>query len=287
MLLGLLCLLVLCAAWLVLRGRARAEGGAPSPAVLAWQSPRSGREVAGGALVVLASCLPLLLLAPWAQGSAGFFRGDSASHAKVALELARHGVPHGWLESYLGGFPFGHHYPPLGWLLLAAAIRLGLSASAAVNGLGFVATLAAPIALYAACVRSHARPSHAACAGAFLALVSPYNPFVGGYEVFFMTGLVSQVVALPLCISLAAAAARGARAEAALLGALSMSAHPQLAGACVVLMVLVALVDGARGRRAAVACAIGASALVWVAPGLQLASNRVRHHETGLVVSRR
>jgi hypothetical protein len=259
-LLGLLCLLILCATWLVLRGAA----GEPRGSV-AWHAPRGRHEIAAGALLVLVSSLPLLFVAPWTHGSAHFFPADAASHAKVALEIAREGLPHGWLESYLGGFPFGHHYPPLGWLLLALGMRAGLAAGTAVNSLGFIATLAAPMALYAACVRAGARPIHAACAGCMLSLVSPYNPFVGGFEVYFTIGLLSQAVALPLCIGFAAAVARGARAEAALLGALSMSAHPQLCSACIVLIGIVASLDGARGRRGAVACALGASVLAGAA----------------------
>ncbi len=256
MLLGLLCLFILCATLVVLRG-----GSTSQPAAPAWRVPRSRGEVVGGALLVLASCLPLFFLAPSSRATADVFAGDTASHAKSALEIARHGLPHGWLSSYLGGFPFGHHYPSLGWLLLAVGVLVGLSPGTAVNGLGFAATLAAPLAMYAACVRAGARPLHAACAGCLLSLVSPYNPFIGGHEVFFGVGLLSQAVALPLCISCAAATARGARAEATILAALAMSAHPQLCGASFVLIGLSAVLDGARGRRSAVACALG-SALI-------------------------
>ena len=260
MLFGLLCLMVLGAAWWVLRsGRGEAAG------VSAWRCPRRRYEVAAGAALVLLSNVSLLLLAPWARGANVYLPADATSHAKVAAEIAAHGLGHGWLESYLGGFPLGHHYPALGWLLLALGMRAGLGAASAVNSLGFVATLAAPLALYAALARAGARPLHAACGGCFLALVCPYNPFIGGFEVYFMTGLVSQVVALPLCITFAAAAARGARAEATLFGALAMSAHPQVSGACVVLVALAALIDGARGRRAAVACSIGGAVIAGAA----------------------
>ena len=256
MLFGLLCLLILCATLLVLRKRTSVSGAAP-----AWQAPRSRPETAAALLLLLASCYPILRLGPWSEPHVSVLLGDAASHARVGGEVARYGLPHGWLESYLGGFPFGHHYPPLGWLLLAGGMKLGLSPGLAVNGLGLLATLAAPWAVYAACARAGARPLIAACAGSLLALVSPYNPFVGGFEVYFSTGLLSQALALPLCISSAAAIARGARAEATIFAALSMSAHPQLSAACFVLVALVALVDGARGRRASVACALGAALL--------------------------
>jgi hypothetical protein len=259
-LLGLLCLFVLCATLLVLRG-----GSSAPPGAAAWRVPPSRRELVGGALLVLASCLPLFLLAPYSRATADVFAGDSASHAKVALEIARYGLPHGWLDSYLGGFPFGHHYPPLGWLLLASGLSLGLSPGVAINGLGLLATLATPLSMYTACVRAGARPLHAACAGCLLSLVSPYNPFIGGHEVFFSVGLLSQAVALPLCISCAAAAARGARGEATIVAALAMSAHPQLGVATFVLIGGVAVLDGARGRRGAVACALGSAVLTGAA----------------------
>jgi len=257
---GLLCLMILSAAWWVER-RGRGEPVAAS----AWRCPRRRFGVAAGAALVLLSNASLLLLAPWARGANAFLPADATSHAKVAAEIAAHGLGHGWLESYLGGFPLGHHYPPLGWLLLALGMRAGLGAASAVNSLGFVATLAAPLTLYAALTRAGARSLHAACGGCFLALVCPYNPFVGGFEVYFMTGLVSQVLALPLCIAFAAAAARGARGEATLFGALAMSAHPQVAGACVVLVAVAALIDGARGRRAAVACSLGGALIAGAA----------------------
>src|SRR3954470_6969615 len=159
----------------------RSPGG-QSAEVSAWQKPLDRFHVALGAVAVLLGNLPLLLLAPWRRGADTFFPADAASHAKVALELATRGLGHGWLESYLGGFPFGHHYPPLGWLLLTLGMRAGLGAATAVNTLGFVAALAAPFALYTALVRAGARPLHAACGGCLLALVSPYNSFVGGLE---------------------------------------------------------------------------------------------------------
>ena len=261
MLLGFLCLLILCAALRVLRN---GTGGRGQRAT-AWRARQTPRETALGALLVLGSTFPLFALAPWASG-ASFLPGDAGSHAKVAQEIARFGLPHGWLESYLGGFPFGHHYPSLAWLLLALGMRAGLAPALAINALGFGATLAAPLTLYAACVRAGARPVLAACGGCLLALVSPYNPFVGGFEVYFVTGLVSQALALPLCIAFAAAVARGARAEAVLSGAFSMLAHPELCAATASLIAVVALLDGARGRRSATVCGLA----VVVVTGLAL-----------------
>ena len=231
----------------------------------AWAGPRSRRQIALGALLVLASNFPALGLAPWASGGATFAAGDGGSHAKVAYEIARFGLPHGWLESYLGGFPFGHHYPALGWLLLAIGVRAGLAPILALNTLGFIATLATPLTLYTACVRGGARPALAATGGCLLALVSPYNPFVGGPEVFFSTGLLSQVLALPLCIAFAAAVARGARAEAVLCGAFAMLAHPELCAATASIVAIVAVLDGMRARRGAAICALAATGVAGLA----------------------
>ncbi len=260
MLLGFLCLLILCAAWLVLR---HGVVGDEHPA--AWRAPPRWRESVLGGLLVLGSSFPFIAFAPWTSGAASYFPSDAASHAKVALEIARFGLPHGWLASFMGGFPFGHHYPTLGWLLLALGMRAGVAPALAVNALGFVAIVAAPLVLFASCVRAGARPALAASAGCLLALVSPYNPFVGGFEVYFVSGLISQALALPFCIAFAAAVARGARAEAVLWSAFAMLAHPELCAAAATIVAVVALGDGARGRRGAAGCALVAIAVAGLA----------------------
>jgi hypothetical protein len=79
--------------------------------------------------------------------------------------------------------------------------------------------------------------------------VSPYNPFVGGYEAFFQVGLLAQVTALPLCIAFGAVVARGGDAWPAPIAALCMAAHPQLAVAAVAAVGLAAL---ATTRRAVI-----------------------------------
>jgi hypothetical protein len=94
-------------------------------------------------------------------------------------------------------------------------------------------------------VRVGARPTFAAVGAAYVAWVSPYNPFVGGYEAFFRLGLLSQVLALPVCILFASAVARGHRAWSAPLAALAMAAHPQLALASIA---IVGVAGVARGR---------------------------------------
>jgi hypothetical protein len=208
-----------------------------------------------GAGLLLVAAYPLLMLAPWLHGPPRSYWGDTPSHARVAAEIARSGLPHGWLDSYVGGFPFGHHYPQLGWLLLAVQIRAGLDPAAAINLLGFCGTLAAPCVLYVALVRCGVRPAFACIGGACLCWVSPYNAFIGGYETFFSAGLLSQVVALPFCMWLVMATLKSRnRWEAPLAAWLSMASHPQVTVASLVLLCLALLASGqcaaiARGAR--------------------------------------
>lgn len=258
MLAGLLCTLVLLGLWFVRHVGARGErcdvkAPAASTPLHAW---------AGGIGVLLAES-PLYRLAPWLSGTPFIFWGDTQSHARVAAELAEGGVGHGWIHAYLGGFPFGHHYPPLGWLVLAAEVRAGVDPAAAVYLLGFGATLALPLVLYVGLLRAGVSPSFA-WAGSLLACwVSPYNAFVGGYETFFAAGLVSQVVAMPLVIWLVTAALFGQRRwEAPLAAWLAMSSHPQVTVAALIVLGLASL---AGGRRRPIASVLWASAIALLA----------------------
>jgi hypothetical protein len=216
------------------------------------------RRVFAGALVVLLGAAPLLAAQPWLHGATESYFGDGLSHVMLGRAIARDGLPHGWVDINLGGFPFGHHYPPLGSLLLALTMRLGVSPAVAIQVWGFLFTLSVPLVFHVAVARAGVRPSYAALGALFLAWVSPYNPFVGGYEVFFHSGLFSQIVALPICIALGGAIAAGTGRWAAPLGALAMSAHPQLGiatvavAACAVVassqrVVLVRFAKGAAG----------------------------------------
>jgi hypothetical protein len=239
---ALLLVLVLAGALYVIHG----SSGEPSPESWAPASLRRGHAWLGAAFVLLAA-VPLLRLAPWVQGPPLTFWGDSQSHARVGAEIARTLLPHGWIESYTGGFPFGHHYPQLGWVLLALEMRMGLPPGAAVQLLGFGSTLAAPLVLYVALLRCRVRPGFAALGGGVLCCVSPYNPFVGGYETFFGTGLVSQVVALPLCIWLAVATVKASnRWEPALCAWLAMASHPQLTVSTLIVLELALVASGSR-----------------------------------------
>ena len=241
MLLGSLTLLVLVASLLVARARVDPEGWQD-----AWMERESPLVMGLGALAVLAASLPLFYLVPGAGVPETTF-GDALSHARVAAEIARHGLPHGWIESYLGGFPFGHHYPALGWLVVAGLIKVGLSPATATHLVGFVATLAAPFSVYGAAVWCGARVRFAVLGSLFVAWISPYNPFFGGYHTFFQIGLLSQVCALPVCVLLLGFLARGRAVwPAVLCGALTMAIHPQLSVATLSVSGLCVLVSGQR-----------------------------------------
>jgi hypothetical protein len=254
MLAGLLCTLVLLGLWFV------RYVGAPGEqcAAEAHGLPPPLHVWAGAAGVCLGE-LPLYRLTPWLSGAPFVFWGDTQSHARVAAELARGGLGHGWLFSYLGGFPFGHHYPALGWLVLAAEIRAGLAPGAAVYALGFAATLALPLVLYFSLVRGRVAPGFAGVGALLACWVSPYNGFVGGDETFFTVGLVSQVVALPLVLWLVAATLFGRRRwEAPLAAWLAMSSHPQVTVAALLVLGIASL---ASGRRHAIANVVWVSAI--------------------------
>jgi hypothetical protein len=258
MLAGLLCTLVLLGLWFVRHVGARGERcevGAPA-------APLPMHAWAGGIGVLLAE-FPLYRLAPWLSGAPFIFWGDTQSHARVAAELAEGGIGHGWIHAYLGGFPFGHHYPPLGWLVLAAEIRVGIDPGVAVYLLGFGATLALPLVLYVGLLRAGVSPS-IAWAGSLLACwVSPYNAFVGGYETFFSAGLVSQVFAMPLVIWLVTATLFGERRwEAPLAAWLAMSSHPQVTVAALIVLGIASL---ASGRRRAITSVLWASGIALLA----------------------
>lgn len=239
MLTGFLCLLVLLAGLFVVRSGARPPEGDSGET-----APR--RHVVAGALVVLAGALPLVWAQPWLRGATETYFGDGLSHAALGQAVAKNGLPHGWVDVNLGGFPFGHHYPPLGTLVLALTMRLGISPALSIELWGAAATLGASIALYISSTRAGVRPSYAALGALYLSWVSPRNPFVGGYEAFFHIGVFSQVMALPICIAFAGAVASGTGRSAAPLGALAMSAHPQLGVATLVVTACAVLASASR-----------------------------------------
>ena len=240
MLFGFLSAFVLAAALLVIRGRVGRLAEAN-----AWRGTAERREKVVATALFVTSMLPLVQLFPWVQGTPRTHFGDSLAHVQVARDIARHGLPHGWVDTYLGGFPFGLQYPPLGTLVLAGTLKLGFSPVVAGHLWGLLGTIAAPVALYVAALRVGARPAFAAVGASYVACVAPYNPFVGGYEAFFQSGIFAQVLALPICIFFAAAIARGGHAWPAPLAALAMATHPQVA---VAMLGVVGLASIASGR---------------------------------------
>lgn len=211
-------------------------------------TPSPGDWFMYGAVVVVAQ-FPLLGLLP-VGSTPNVLWGDAESHARVGLDIARFGLQTGWLDGRLAGFPFAQHYPPLGWLLHAAAVNLGAPPIRAMQWLGFLFVFATPLTLFY-CLGSAPRMRlfEAALGGIFVSWISPYSPFFGGYEGFFHTGLLSQTIGLPLVMLWMREVCLGRR-TVALVGysLLAMAAHPQLCVAAVVFLGIGLLGFGALSR---------------------------------------
>ncbi len=175
--------------------------------------------------------LPLLLAAP--RLLVGRLPPDAFSHAVVAQAIARKGLPHGWVDVYDGGFPFGIHYQSVALLVDAALIKLGIPALLATNALGLAALLAAPLAFAWAAYRSGLHPLASLGGAIALTAVAPEHPMVGGWESYASQGLLSQVFTIPILIACARflvspdAPARSRRWLVAL-SALAVAAHTQV-----------------------------------------------------------
>lgn len=259
MLVAVIALAVLGLALRVVRSE-KAGGSAVQP----WAGESDQRLRWLGAAATLLASTPLLPLAPWVSGlpPAGF--GDGVSHARVAAELSRTGLAYGWVDGYVGGFPLAIHYPITGWLAAAGLIRLGLSPLGATHLLGWLAIAATPLSFYVAIVRCGGRALFAWLGALFLAWVSPYNAFVGGYESFFEMGLLSQVLALPLCIAWVSAIVRARScALPTVWGVAAVLTHPQLAFATLTVTALASLV--AARRAVVLRCAESAAATLAIA----------------------
>ncbi len=238
-LLGGLSTWVLVGTWLVLRfGAAQAA---------AWSRVTTPRTTFGWGLALALASGPLWALHPWMSPPEGLYWGDAEGHARAAVEIAHGALAHGWITGILAGFPLGHHYPPLSWLVAAAWISLGVAPATAVYWLGWLATLALPLVFFLALVRARAQPLFAFLGALCLCWVAPYNAFVGGFEVYFTQGLLSQAVALPLCLwwTCEVILVRDP-VRTALWGCLLMAAHPQLALGGLVLLWMAALVVSER-----------------------------------------
>ncbi|WP_437801740.1 hypothetical protein [Sorangium sp. So ce693] len=204
-----------------------ASGPAPAVATAPGPSPRLAWLAAAAAVAV--ALLPALRDAPALAGPGAALSKDTISHLAIAFDIATSGLPHGWIATNNGGFPIALHYPPVGWLLVAALIRLGVAPVVAVKGLGFAAFVGAPLVVLAAARAVGARPASAAAGAVALAWVAPYVQFAGGWPSFFLLGLLSQILVIPLVIAWAAAVIRPARFELGpALAAACAATHPQV-----------------------------------------------------------
>lgn len=182
-------------------------------------------------LATLGACIPILRGLPILLAPEPLLIGDAATHAAVAQQIAREGLPHGWIDRYSGGFPFGVHYQSVGYLLVAALVRAGLSTARAMQAAGVGATLALSFVVLAAARRAGAHPA-VAVVGAWLATwVSPANTFIGGWETYLTEGLLAQSLALPLAVIAGASIAldRESAWRTPVFAALLMATHPQIA----------------------------------------------------------
>lgn len=221
--------------------------------------------------LVLAACLPLLLVLPLVLRSPAPLSGDARSHALIAQGIATRGIARGWIDVYQGGFPLGPHYPSVGFLLAAALIRLGAETSLAVQTLGVLATLATPVVVALCVARAGGGVLPAACAGMVVAIVAPPDGFVGGVDAWLYIGVLSQVLAMPLVVLLAYAVATDARRFAVITSALLTVTHPQVTATTLLALGVTVALTGARARWASLALAAAASFVAGAAvfgPGL-------------------
>ena len=173
--------------------------------------------------------------------------GDAGSHLAIAQDIASFGLPHDWLGTFNGGFPFAVHYPAMGWVLLSGLLRAGIHPVVAIRGLGLLAHLLVPLTTFVCLRRAGVRPMATALGAIAIGWITPYIQFTGGWEMFLVLGLLSQVVATPLVILWAGALARGGRGSLApVLAALVAAAHPQLFGVGSLALVVTAIGSGQR-----------------------------------------
>lgn len=209
---------------------AESRGSARVAFVRPWRSRPPCWALALGGVLSFAASAPIWGLAPWLFGNPPVFWADDASHALVAAEIVAHGLPHGWIDRTYLGFPVGHHYPIGAWTVLSALIKLGFSPAGAASLAGWAGVALVPLSFYLVAVRAGARPSSATAGAVFLAWVSPYNAFVGGFEVYYGAGLLSQLLGLHAVLLLIGAAVAGRNAWGGpVAAALVMLCHPQLA----------------------------------------------------------
>ncbi len=257
----LVALLVLLARLLVARA-----GNAPV------QVPSSRRAWWLAAAAVVVAVMPVLVDAPLLVGPNAKLPSDMASHLAIAQEIARYGLPHGWVTKFNGGFPMALHYPPLGWLLTATLIRIGIPPVVALKGLGLVALLLVPGLAFAAARAAGTRALSAAAGAISIAWITPYIQFTGGWEAFFVLGLISQALVVPLVMSWGIALLRARRLDfSPLLAGICAAAHPQVFSAAAIALgaAVAATADRKLLRTAALSLvAGGAVAIALYGPGM-------------------
>ena len=258
MTLGVVVLVALVACgWLARRERLH---GAVPPA--RWERASSSRLswCIAWATVALAHAPYLREVASYV-GPRALMWSDQFSHAAVGQALAKGALAHGWIDTYNGGFPFGPHYPSVGWLTIAGLVVLGVPASQAVKLLGVASTLAVPAVVLFLARRLGMRPAAAALGTIALSTVTPYTSFVGGWGTFLTIGLVSQSLAMPIVIAWVFSLF-DRRALAPALAALAVAAHPQIfTPAAIVVLVTAVVAFDARARAAVMRSFIAAAAL--------------------------
>ena len=208
----------------------------------AWKPSQATRAL-WAALLVLAGMVPLALAVPSFFAAAARLPPDAVSHAVVAERIARVGMPHGWIDAYNGGFPFGPHYQSVPILLVAGLIKLGVEPARATQALGLIAVFATPMLVAAGTALAGADVLAAVLGGLALAWIAPFPAFVGGWDAYLGPGLLSQVVALPVVVACAMAIVLDRpRRAAPWLAALLLACHTQIGVCAFVVGVPVALV---------------------------------------------
>ncbi|MFO0710181.1 MAG: hypothetical protein U0353_10100 [Sandaracinus sp.] len=164
----------------------------------AFHAETSDTAMGLGALLALLSAAPLAVLAPYAAIDPTVF-GEELGHARLAREIAEHGLSRGWIEAPLAGFPFGVHEPGAVALLVRALMSVGLGPIGATHLLGALGAWLTPLAAYVAGLRAHLRPPHALAGALAVGWIASNTPAAGGFEAFFAGGLLPSALAVPLC----------------------------------------------------------------------------------------
>lgn len=268
LLLGILVSLVLC---LIAERRARQKG---VTSVGSWTAPQGGRRawIVAYALAFAAN-IPLLRHGKDLLGALPPPTNDGSSHAAIAAAIASHGLSHAWVETFNGGFPIGPHYPSVGWFLVALPIRFGVAPLTAISWIMVLATVAVPLLVVYTARAAGLRPLAAVAAALALAWVSPFNRFVGGWEPLLWSGLLSQLLAIPLVILWVRSLLPNAwKPMGPVVGALLLATHPQIGVAAFVVALPGVAIFGnspVRERYLRSGIASVAVALAFYAPGIR------------------